>query len=464
MSGDWVPDWARRAVLYHIYPLGFLDAPLENDQSSPPTQRLADLRRWYEHILNLGVRAIYFGPVFESHTHGYDTIDYFRIDRRLGDEGLFREILAELHELNIRVILDGVFNHTGRDFFAFRDLREKGRDSAYIDWYTVNWADDSPYHDGFDYYCWHGVHSLPALNLENPDTRNYIFEVARMWLGDIGVDGWRLDVAGEIDPSFWWEFRRVCKRANPDSFLLGEMWGGDYRTWVAHDLLDSGTNYQLYQVLDKAFNEANLWTLKSALDRAYDPELGVYRDLKLNNFTSNHDVTRIRDLLHDPRHVFAAMILLLTIPGIPSLYYGEEIGMRGRKEDGDEALRQPMLAPDGEWPEYGEDLYREIQRLVKTRLSYPALVDGDYLPLQTGYTFFSFLRSLGDQQVIVAFSIDDKAMSATIPVQRVGIPDGTRFRDVLDRRLPTYTVEEGRLEIERLYPGWGRILVNSQPS
>ncbi|HEC24241.1 MAG TPA: alpha-amylase, partial [Chloroflexi bacterium] len=217
-SSGWPPEWARRAIFYHIHPLGFFDAPPVNDRSSAPVPRLAELRRWYDHIAGLGVTAIYFGPLFESLTHGYDTVDYFQVDRRLGDIALLRQIVDELHGRGVRVILDGVFNHTGREFFAFQDIRRNGRASRYQDWYFINWAADSDYGDGFAYEYWADDRGLPRLNLDNPNVRAYFFEVARMWLGDVGVDGWRLDVAYEIGPSFWWEFRRVCKEVRPDSF------------------------------------------------------------------------------------------------------------------------------------------------------------------------------------------------------------------------------------------------------
>ena len=208
--------------------------------------------------------------------------------------------------------------------------------------------------------------SLPKLNLDNPAVREYIFDVARMWIGDVGIDGWRLDVAHEIDPQFWWEFRRVCKAVKADCFLLGELVAGDYRRWVAPDLLDSGTDYQLYAPLYRSFNDANFFDLKAAIERSAHAEYGVYRDLILTTFLSNHDVSRIATQLDNPRHTYAAHILMLTLPGIPMIYYGDEISVLGHKDDGDFALRLPMPAPD-DWPEQGENLYRVVRKLITIR-------------------------------------------------------------------------------------------------
>ncbi len=456
-----VPEWARRAIFYHIYPLGFLDAPRSNDLHSEPVPRLAELRRWYDHIQGTGATAIYFGPLFESGSHGYDTVDYFSIDRRLGDITLFKQIVDELHGRGLRVILDGVFNHTGRDFFAFRDLREHGRNSQYGAWYHVNWGGDSRYHDGFSYDSWEDHQALPRLNLANPDVRKYVFEVARMWLADIGVDGWRLDVAYEIGPDFWWEFRRACKEANPDSFLVGEVVNGDYRKWVAPDLLDAGTNYQLYTSMWRSFNDVNLWELKAVIERAVHAEWGLYKDIGLFNFLGNHDVTRILSQFKDPRHIYPALIILMTIPGIPCLYYGDEIAIQGRKEDGDAALRAPMPAPDAEWPPGGRDLYRETGRLAEIRKTNPALIYGRFASLETSDTVFSYLRQLPAQTVVVAINSRDKPVPLTLPIGREGIPDGIAFRDALNPGDPaTYHVSNGRLHLDELYADWGRILVS----
>lgn len=456
----WLPDWAARTVMYHIYPLGFLDAPPENDLTSGPVPRLNGLRQWYDHLTSLGVGVVCFGPLFESSAHGYDTVDYFSIDRRLGELSLFREIVDELHARGLRVVLDGVFNHTGRDFFAFRDVREKGRDSAYQSWYRIDWAGDSPYQDGFAYESWEGHESLPRLNHANPEVREYLFQVARMWLVDVGVDGWRLDVAYELPSDFLWELRRTCKEARADSFLFGEMIQGDYRAWVAPDLLDAGTDYQFYGSLWRSFNDANFADLRANLDRAHHVDYGLYKDLWLVNFLSNHDVTRIRSKLKDDRHIYPAHILLLTAPGIPCLYYGDEIGLTGRKDEGDLALRRPM--PDvAAWPEHADDLLREIARLVALRNTHLVFSQGRYASLYGQGPLFAFLRASQRQIAVVAVNADDEPASLTLPVAEQGVVDGTTFGDVLNPHLPPVTVQNGQITVGEIPPNWGRVLVVS---
>jgi cyclomaltodextrinase len=457
---DWIPAWVRDAIFYHIYALGFLGAPAANNQQGSITPRLAELPNWYDHISGLGVNAIHLGPIFESSTHGYDTVDYFRIDRRLGDTSLFRQIVDELHDRGMHIIIDGVFHHTGRDFFAFQDICQRGRGSEYADWYYINWGANSQYDDGFAYDCWEGHQQLPRLNLANPATRNYIFEVARMWLGDYQVDGWRLDVAHQISPDFWWEFRRVCKSANSECFLLGEVFNGDLRTWVAPDLLDSGTNYPLYKAIWSALNEDNFWELKAVMERAAHPEWGVFKDLALLTFLDNHDVNRILSQLKDPRLLYPALIFMLTTPGIPCHYYGDEVGMTGLAGGDNQAVRQPMPLPSEEWPDTERAIYREMAHLAAIRMGHPALRYGSYVALETGYTVYSYLRQYGHERAVVVLSSGDAVSSLAIPVGREGVPDGAMFRDVLDTEQPVFTVQGGNLMLDRIYPHWGRILIS----
>jgi cyclomaltodextrinase / maltogenic alpha-amylase / neopullulanase len=456
-----IPEWARRAVFYHIYPFGFFNAPQSNSGRSASVPRLASLRNYYDHLQGLGITALYIGPLFESLTHGYDTSDYFTIDRRLGDVNLFRQIVDELHERGIRVILDGVFHHTGRGFFAFRDLLENRRESRYKDWYLINWGADSGYNDGFSYDCWEGHESLPRLNLDHPEVREYLFQVTRMWLGDVGIDGWRLDVAHKISPSFWWEFRRISKETRPDCFLVGELLGGDYRTWVAPDLLDSGTDYQLYKAMWSSFNDKNFWELKAVLERSKHPEWGVFRDLHLMTFLGNHDVNRIASQLTNARNLYPALILLLTLPGVPCLYYGDEVGMTGKVNgpDGDHPVRQAMPAPDDAWPNADRSLYLETSRLVNLRKTHPSLIYGRFAVLETGYEVFSFLREHPREVTVTAVNAGDEPTRIEIAIGREGIPDGTTFRDLLDDAQPEFVVSGGKLVIKTVYPGWGRVLV-----
>lgn len=448
----WVPAWARRAVFYHAHTLGLLGAPLSNDLSGPIEPRLADLRKWYDHIAGLGVDTVCLGPVFQSLSHGYDTVDYLTVDRRLGDNELLRQIVKEFHSQGIRVILDGVFHHTSREFFAFRDLCAHERDSRYADWYMVNWDGESGYEDGFACECWGDVEELPKLNLDNPDVRDHLFDVARYWLGEFVIDGWRLDAAYSIPPGFWWEFRRVCKEARPDCFLLGELMHGDYRTHVAHDLLDSGTNYQGHAAVWRSLNERNYDQLRAISERAWHPEWGIYKDLVLMNFLGNHNVSRILAQLNDSRHVYLALIFLMTAPGIPCLYYGDEIGLR------DES-RAVMLAPDSDWPDREHAIYRVIHRLASIRKSDPSLAFGDFNVLAVSDVTFAYFRRLNEHQAIVALNSDDSPTTLDVPVGASGIQDGAVFLDVLDEERVEFKVRDGVLHLGSVGPMWGRILV-----
>jgi glycosidase len=364
--------------------------------------------------------------------------------------------------MGVRVLLDGVVNHSGREFFAFRDVREKGRESSYSGWYHIQWDGNSHFNDGFVYAGWNGHQSLPNFNHQHPEVKKYLFEVARFWLADVGVDGWRLDAADAVDPSFWWEFRQACKEARPGSFLLGELVHGDYNAYVASDLLDSATNYQLYKPIWSALNDANFWELKHALDRAFHTEIGIYNQLTLVNFLSNHDVTRILSQLNDSRHIYPVLIFLMTAPGIPAIYYGDEVGLKGRKEDGDAALRSPMPLPDSDWPDQERHLFRETRRLIALRKAYPALTYGRYAALDTTGTQFSYLRDYEGQVVIVALNAENDPVPMTLHVGREGVRDGVTFYDVLNPEQGGYTATGGLLNLPEVWGNWGRVLVASR--
>lgn len=413
------PEWFEEGLMYQIYPLGtpgaggggfFGGVPATNDLTSPPENKLLLLRQWYSHLVKLGVSSIYFSPLFESETHGYDTVDYFMIDRRVGDLESFRTIVEELHELGIKVILDGVFNHTGRHFFAFQEIIKAGAnwaDCPYKDWYFIS-DGNSTYDDPFAYRSWEGHEELPELNVENEDVREYLFKVAQFWLGDVGVDGWRLDVAHEMPPAFWRDFRTACTQANPEHILLGEVIHGDYNVWVGpgKGLLHSGTNYQLSKALWSSLKEHNFWELDSAIQR----DLMLYREMCLVNFLSNHDVARVAtQLQEEPQLNKIAHFMLLTFRGVPCIYYGDEVGVLGRKEDGDAALRMAMVSPDeasGEWPNGGKELFNSIASLVEFRRKHPALIIGAHQPLYHQNNEMVYARRTPDGSELLIMAVN----------------------------------------------------------
>lgn len=458
-SAVWMPSWARSAIFYHIYPLGFLDAPHQNP-GGEVVHRLPALSGWLDHIALLGCNAIYLGPIFESISHGYDTTDYFRIDRRLGDEADFRAFIEHAHLRGMRVVLDGVFNHTGRDFFAFRDLREKGPASRYADWYHVDWTKRSRSGDPFAYRGWEGHEHLPRLNHSNPQVRDYIFEVARMWLKDNNIDGWRLDAIEEIPVDFVWALRRECKSARPDALLLAETVHGDFRTYVDEDLCDTGTNYQFYDPLWQALSSQDLTVLDSAFARIFDAEVGLYRHLMLMNFIGNHDVERIASRLDNPAQVFLALLLMMTVPGIPSLYYGDEIGLKGKKQNGGDWNLRPPMPPREDWPDQRGALYEATARLATLRRRTPALREGLYLPIDSAADCLAFLREARSQKAIVVVNARAGAQRIELNLREHGFGEGAGFVDMLDPKHPRFYVRDGKLNLPSVWGNWGHVLVD----
>jgi len=482
-----VPKWAQEAVFYAIYPLGAFKAPFENDLVSPPVPRLAEIRKQYDHLEKLGVTAVYFSPLFESETHGYDTVDYFQIDRRLGDIQLFREIVSELHARGIRVVLDGVFNHTGRKHKAFQEMQQKGPAlSDYSNWYSIGACPDDyegwcvvDYGErnsgfwagsGFAYDCWEGHPQLPRLNHAEQSVRNYIFEVARFWLQDVGVDGWRLDVAHEISPDFWREFRQVCMAVKPDCLLVGEMIHGNYRGWVGPDRLHSGTNYQLSRSLWSCLVEDNYDEMFTALQR----ESKLYGGMTLLNFVSNHDVIRLASVVKRPEHCILATAALLTLHGIPCIYYGDEYGVEGipgqgidEFSGGDDALRGPMLDPDdpSSWPKMGKEMLEATRKLIHLRRTSPAFSRGvlDVDGIEYGSNYLVFCRATEEQVGVVVFNSADWPVDPW-PEVSVPAPDGSYFMDVWSEDKATFTVYAGKVYVGPMEPNSVRILLGPIPA
>ena len=347
------PLWVKEAIFYHIYPLGLLGAPLENHDHFEPVDRLQNLIPWLDHLEWLGVNAIYLGPIFESSKHGYDTIDYFQIDRRLGSNENMKNLSNEIHKRGMRLVLDGVFNHTGRGFWAFQDLLNNGRNSNYIDWFEgVNFNKRSPMGDPFDYETWQGYYDLVKLNLGHPAVKEHLFSAVNYWMEEWQIDGLRLDAADCVSLEFWKELRDFCTSRNPDFWLMGEIIHGDYRNWANEEHLHATTNYECYKGFYSSLNDKNLFEIAYALNRQFGQE-GIYRDLNLYNFVDNHDVNRIASQLNQPSQLPLLYALLFAAPGIPSIYYGSEWGITGKREKNSDQQLRPAL-------EHSEQ-YRKIQ-------------------------------------------------------------------------------------------------------
>lgn len=391
--------WMDEAVLYQIYPLGFCGAPAENDGIL--AHRLEKIREWIPHLKWLGVDGVYFSPLFESDRHGYDTRDFFRVDTRLGTNDDLKALCRALHESGIRVILDGVFNHVGRGCPQFQDVLRNREASPYRDRFHIDFGGNTCYGDGFWYEGWEGHYELVRLNLQNPAVRDHLFAAVRFWVEEFGIDGLRLDVAYSLDRSFLESLRTFCDRLKPDFPLIGEVLFGDYNLLVNDRMLHSCTNYENYKSLYSAVNSDNLWELSYSLNRQFGPEPWcIYRGKHLLTFADNHDVTRIASILRDPARLPLVWALLMTEPGIPTVYYGSEWGIEGRKEDGDSALRPCPDAP------VRNALTEQIRELIRMRKSDPIWSYGGYRNLSQGNKAFTFARELDGRQTKVTVDLD----------------------------------------------------------
>lgn len=390
--------WIHDAVIYNIYPLGFCGAPRINDFEL--NYRLDKLYGFIPHFKEMGVNAIVFNPVFESTKHGYDTIDYKKIDSRLGDNESFKKLCDTLHANGIRVLLDGVFNHVGRDFFAFKDIQQYGMGSIYRSWFhNVSFDRKSPYGDDFCYEGWAGHYDLVKLNLSNSYVTDYLLEAVEYWIDEFDIDGLRLDAANCIDMSFFKKLKNLCKSKKPDFWMYAEIVGGDYNRWANPEALDSVTNYDLYKALYSCHNDRNYFEFAHSLERQYG-NWGIYKKLWLYNFADNHDVTRVASTIRDKALLKNLYTMLYTIPGAPSIYYGSEYGIEGRVGNGsDYDVRREMNLDALEDPD--NDLYNHICRLGKIRHSLSALQTGGYNNELIQLEHMCFSMKSDDQKVYV---------------------------------------------------------------
>lgn len=408
--------WYDEAIFYHIYPLGLTGAPMENSYGAPE-HRLNQLLPWIDHIQSIGCNALYIGPLFESVGHGYETTDYKKLDSRLGDNHDLKQFVAQCHAKGIRVIFDGVFNHTGRDFFAFRDIQEKRQGSQYKDWYcNVNFWGNNEYNDGFSYDNWGGYNLLVKLNQKNPAVRDYICDVIRFWVSEFDVDGIRLDAADVLDFDFMRALRQTANEVKPDFWLMGEVIHGDYVRWVNEWTLHSVTNYQLHKALYSGHNDHNYFEIAHTVKRIYDMGGCNTNRFKLYNFVDNHDVERIYTKLNNKAHFAPVHVLLYTLPGVPSIYYGSEFGIEGKKERYSDASLRPALRYEDYINAVKDNpCTRLIAALGKIRQQVKALSYGEYRELTLTNRQYAFSRGTGTETVLIAVNNDDSAASLTLP-------------------------------------------------
>ena len=404
-------SWYNEAIFYHIYPLGLTGAPKTNDYSAS-VSRLNTLLPWIDHIKEIGCTALYIGPLFESVGHGYETTDYKKLDSRLGTNEDLKNFVAVCHEKGIKVIFDGVFNHTGRDFFAFKDIQQNREHSRYLNWYcNVNFGGNNEYNDGFSYENWGGYNLLVKLNQRNPEVQNYICDVIRFWVSEFDVDGIRLDAADVLDFDFMRALRRTAAEVKEDFWLMGEVIHGDYSRWVNGETLHSVTNYALHKALYSGHNDHNYFEIAHTVK--YLQNMG---NLDLYNFVDNHDVERIYTKLSNKAHFAPVHVLLYTLPGIPSIYYGSEFGIEGKKEKfSDDSLRPALNLKDYADATTTNPNTALIAALGKVRQHTPALSYGSYAELHLTNRQFAFARDLDGVRVIVTVNNDDNAAGMSLP-------------------------------------------------
>ena len=398
--------WYDGAVFYHIYPIGMTGAPRTNTFEAGE-HRLNKLLDWLPHIKEIGCDAIYIGPLFESVAHGYETADYKKLDSRLGDNNDFINFVKACHEIGIKVIVDGVFNHVGREFFAFKDLKEHRENSAYRDWFKnihFDWNND--YNDGLYYDSWDGHGTLVNLNHQNPAVREYFLDVARFWISEFDIDGIRLDAADVLDFTFMRELRSVTDSCKQDFWLLGEVIHGDYTRWVNNEMLHSVTNYWLHKALYSGHNDHNYFEIAHTVKRCTD--MGMHIANAFYNFVDNHDVARIITKLNNKAHFFPVHVLLYTLPGKPSIYYGSEFAIEGEKKPyADEILRPELKIEDYKDAVNTNENTKRIAALGNMRLNNQWVGEAGYRELLLTNRQYAFLREYGDKRLVAIVNNDD---------------------------------------------------------
>jgi cyclomaltodextrinase / maltogenic alpha-amylase / neopullulanase len=414
------PGWVSHAVFWHVYPLGFTGA--EQSTVDSVRHRLRGLVDWLDYAVELGASGLALGPIFHAETHGYDTIDHFRIDPRLGDADDFAALVSAAHDRGLKVLLDGVFNHVGRGFPAFvKALAGPGAPEA--DWFRLQWTDAAePAYDTFE-----GHRNLVALNHDNPAVADHVVRVMCHWLA-AGADGWRLDAAYSVPRAFWAAVLPRVKAEHPDAYLVGEVIHGDYGAIVAETGLDAVTQYELWKAIWSSLNDRNFYELAWSMDR-HNGFLDSFVPL---TFVGNHDVTRLASKLTDERALPHALAILCTLGGTPAVYYGDEQAFRGVKEEragGDDAIRPAFPATPGDLAPYGWPVYRLHQDLIGLRRRHPWLHTAR--SKVSTLTNTTMVYEAGDR-LTVALSIADRATRHEVPGGRTvlagtGTLAGTRL-------------------------------------
>ena len=418
-------NWINESVFYHIYPLGFCGAPSRNDWGET-VPRIKKVIEWIPHLKKIGVNAIYFGPLFESTEHGYDTADYNKLDRRLGTNEDFKKVCEELHKDGIKVVVDGVFNHVGRDFWAFKDVQANKQSSRYCGWFeNLNFGGQSPMGDPFWYEGWEGHYNLVKLNLKNQEVVDYLLDAVGNWMKEYKIDGLRLDVAYCMDEDFFRKLNAYCKGKREDFWLMGEMVHGDYARLAKPGMLDSVTNYECYKGIYSSHNCKNYFEIAHSLNRQFGRG-GIYENIYTYNFVDNHDVNRIGSVLTNENYIYNVYTVLYTMPGVPSIYYGSEWAIKGMKENGSDAPIRPSLNLND--MDDNSRLIKHLEKLAYARkVSYP-LKYGKYEQVVVRNEQLVYCRYVGDDRVYIALNLSDRDEYLSFNVNK-----NEEFKDLLTK-------------------------------
>ncbi len=393
-------SWVEHAIWWQVYPLGFVGAFPADQPPGPGEHRLRRLVSWFDHAIELGASGIALGPVFASRTHGYDTTDHYRVDPRLGDEADFDHVVSEAHRRGLRVLLDGVFNHVGVDFSHHCEATHNDA--------SARWFRGSPGR----FHSFEGHAELVTLNHDNPEVVDYTIDVMAHWLGR-GADGWRLDAAYAVPQQFWTATLPKVRNLYPDAWFVGEFIHGDYAAAVAATGFDSATQYELWKAIWSGLNDGNFFELDWALQR-HNAFLGSFAPL---TFIGNHDVTRIASQLENPDELAHALVILLTVGGVPSLYAGDEFGFRGVKEQrygGDDAVRPEFGPPPAQLDQFGDRVWGLYQYLIGLRRRHPWLHAASTSALLLDNRHYVYATRSGDDVLLIALNIDDQPLNLVL--------------------------------------------------
>lgn len=399
--------WIEDRVFYNIFTLGFCDV-LEPSRIYEEKNRLIKIEEWIPHLKKMSINAIYFGPVFESSYHGYDTRDYLNIDKRLGTNEDFKDLCKKLHENDIKIVLDGVFNHVGREFWAFKDIQKNGRNSKYCSWFSgLNFDSRSPMGDEFNYESWNGCYDLVKLNLWNGEVVEYLLHAVEFWIDEFDIDGLRLDAADKIIFDFFKELKIFTEKKKDNFWLMGEIIHGDYNRWANKESLDSVTNYECYKGIYSSHNDKNYFEIAYSLNRMFGNG-GIYKDLCLYNFVDNHDVNRLASTLKAQEYLYNVYTILYTMPGVPSIYYGSEYGIKAVKGDKTDLPLRPSVDEIENYEDKNNELFDHIEKLGRIRVVSEALKNGNYEQVIIKNEQYVFSRTSKNDKIYIVLNLSDK--------------------------------------------------------